>query len=95
MYYVRISASVLEVYMSVANVPAQVPVCVKLVSETRFGSFENAFIDRTVVSVTNHPLVVDYYYIFPMSQIYLSVMEYVPGVNLHEGSVYLVADSSS
>ncbi|XP_028968411.1 microtubule-associated serine/threonine-protein kinase 3 [Galendromus occidentalis] len=57
---------------------------VKLVPISKFKQEKHACVDKVTASVICHPFVVKYYSTFTTAQAYVTVMEYIRGVDLHK-----------
>ncbi|XP_064484251.1 microtubule-associated serine/threonine-protein kinase 2-like [Ornithodoros turicata] len=55
---------------------------VKLVATDRFSKFKQAAMDKVVASVIRNPFLVKYYCCFCVKEAYVTIMEYIPGVDL-------------
>lgn len=55
---------------------------VKCVPDNMYGTMKYACVDKVVASMTNHPLLVHYYAIFPVKGAFVTIMEYIRGLDL-------------
>lgn len=59
-----------------------IPCTVKYIKKEMFGQVRFACVDKVVASMTNHPLIVKYFACFAAEKGYITVMEYIRGVDL-------------
>ncbi|KAL3258000.1 hypothetical protein MRX96_016764 [Rhipicephalus microplus] len=62
--------------------PANFVATVKLVNVDRFRRHKQAAMDKVVASVIKNPFLVKYYSCFCVKEAYVTVMEYIPGLDL-------------
>ncbi|KAL1444536.1 hypothetical protein MTO96_029776 [Rhipicephalus appendiculatus] len=62
--------------------PANFVATVKLVNVDRFSRHKQAAMDKVVASVIRNPFLVKYYSCFCVKEAYVTVMEYIPGLDL-------------
>ncbi|XP_064464063.1 microtubule-associated serine/threonine-protein kinase 2-like [Ornithodoros turicata] len=62
--------------------PGNLTCTVKLVATDRFSKHKQAAMDKVVASVIRNPFLVKYYCCFCVVEAYVTIMEYIPGVDL-------------
>ncbi|KAH6937532.1 hypothetical protein HPB50_001332 [Hyalomma asiaticum] len=62
--------------------PANFVATVKLVNVDRFSRHKQAAMDKVVASVIRNPFLVKYYSCFCVKEAYVTIMEYIPGLDL-------------
>src|SRR5690606_20510013 len=68
--------------------PAKLQMCIKLVPCTRM-SMTDAVVERCVAALANNQFLVKYAYCFATDQAYVSVTEYVEGIDMFKANVVL------
>lgn len=64
------------------HIPTDVRVCVKLIITSRLKRLSYAALDKIVASVSEHPKIVQYHASFLTTAAYVTVMEYVGGIDV-------------